>query len=316
MSDILSFAALGIFVYILPPPLVELVVKLDELACLDLLIWLRTGENAALRLHTSQPKVSRCVHKVSKVFEISLSKTNREWDVEGDQTLLNLERRVHQEYRWRMDAPLRIEAQYYSVPLFFDPNPEGWILGNCDYLEIHTPLQHLRNGIIDAWIGCYPDVPEDDDPDLTSFPLTRLPVHLVVGENHPLLELGNQITLEMVKRFPTLAMPEGAYPKVQEVVQGLGLWMLTQDFDRFSQWQNKALTPSDLVIGYATAFTISFFPNPQYILPIQIPLEVGDSLVVRRDYVNHPRLLSLLESLRNKARLLAQQFPDVSISSP
>ena len=165
-----------------------MVVHVDELDCLDLLIWLRTGDNAALRLHISQPQLSRCVRKVSNVFEISLVKTNREWDVEGDQTLLNLERRVHQVYRWRMDVPLRIEAQYYSRPLFFDPPPEGWILGNCDYQEIHTPLQHLRNNIIDAWIGFYPDVSEVDDPDLSSFQLTRLPVHLAVRENHPLVK--------------------------------------------------------------------------------------------------------------------------------
>jgi len=253
------------------------------------------------------------VLNVSEAFGISLSKTGGEWDVRGDQTFLNLERRVHQEYRWRMGDPLRIEAQHYSGPVFFDPAPEGWMLGNFDYLEIHTPLRHLLNGVIDAWIACYPDVPEGDDPDLTSFPLTRLPVHLVVGENHPLLELGDQITLEMVKRYPTLAMPDGAYPKVQKVVQELGLWMLVQDFNRFSRWQRKALNPNDLVIGYATAFTISMFPNPQVILPLQIPLEVGDSLVVRRDYAAHPRLLQLLEQLRIKAAVLAQEYPEVSI---
>ena len=264
----------------------------------------------------SQPQVSRTIQKVSNVLGISLSKIHGEWDVKGDPTILNMLRRVHQEYRWSMGQPLRIEAQYYSGPLFCDPAPKGWIEGNFDYLEIHTPLQHLRHGVIDAWMGCFPDVPEDDDPGLTSFPLTRLPVHLVVGENHPLLHLGDQITLEMIKQYPTLAMPDGAYPKIQKTVQELGLWMLVQDFDRFSQWQDKSLTPSDFVIGYANAFTISLFPNPQFILPLKIPLEVGDSLVVRRDYAAHPRLLKLLAHLRNRAQELANQYPDVSIPHP
>lgn len=290
-----------------------MVVSVEELDCLDLLIWLRTGANAASRLSTSQPRVSRSVQKVSGLFGVTLSKGNGEWEVLGDQTLLNLERRVHQEYRWRMGRPLRIEAQYYSGPLFCDPPPEGWVAGNFDYLEIHTPLQHLRNGVIDAWIACYPDVPEDDDPDLTCIHLTRLPVHLVVGENHPLLELGDQITLEMVREFPTLALPDGAYPKVQKIVQDLGLWMLVQDHNRFSKWQSKSPAPSDLVIGYASAFTISLFPNPQFILPLQIPLVVGDSLVVRRDYATHPRLLKLLEHLRGRAQQLAKEYPEVSI---
>ncbi len=77
-----------------------MVVPLDELACLDLLLWLRTGANAAKRLNSSQPRVSRCVQSVSDVFGITLSKNDGEWVVEGDQTLLNLERRVQQEYRW------------------------------------------------------------------------------------------------------------------------------------------------------------------------------------------------------------------------
>jgi hypothetical protein len=296
-------------------PLAAMVVPIDELACLDLLLWLRTGECAASRLNSSQPRVSRSVRKVSNLFGLSLSRENREWDVQGDQTLLNAERRVHQQYRWSMGHSLRVEGQYFSESNFFDPSPEGWVLGNFDYLEIHTPLRHLRNRTIDAWIGCYPDVPEEDDPDLTSFPLTRLPVHLVVGQNHPLLELGDKITLEIVKEYPTLAMPDGAYPKVQEVVQGLGLWMLTQDCNRYSQWQRKAQNPDDLVIGYATAITISYFPDKPFILPLQIPLEVGDSLVVRRDYANHPRLLCLLDFLRNKSALLAQQYPDIRIPS-
>lgn len=292
-----------------------MVVSIEELATLDLILWLRTGDKVASVLSISQPNVSRTINKASQFFDISLSKTDGEWEVKGDQTLLNLERRVHQECRWRMERPLRIEAQYYSGHLFFDPPPGGWIPGNLDYLEIHTPLRHLRNGVIDAWIGCHPDVPEDDDPDLICFHLTRLPVHLVVGANHPLLELGDQITLEMVKEYPTLAMPDGAYPKVQKVVQDLGLWMLVQDFDRFSQWERKSLNPSDLVVGYATAFTISFFPNPQFILPISIPLVVGDTLVVRRDYENHPRLLNLLEHLRSRVTQLVEKYPEVSIPS-
>ena len=293
-----------------------MVVSVEELDCLDLLIWLRTGANAASRLSTSQPRVSRSVQRVSGLFGVSLSKGNGEWEVLGDQTLLNLERQVHQEYRWRMGRPLRIEAQYYSGPLFCNPPPEGWVAGNFDYLEIHTPLQHLRNGVIDAWIACYPDVPEEDDPDFTSFPLTRLPAHLVVGENHPLLESGDQINLEMVREFPTLALPDGAYPRVQAALEKLGLWNLPQNIQRSSQWQSKARYPADLLVSPTSVFTISFFPTPQVILPIPIPLEVGDSLVIRRDYATHPRLLKLLEHLRNRAKQLAQQYPEVRIPDP
>lgn len=184
--------------------------------------------------------------------------------------------------------------------------------GNFDYLEIHTPLQHLRNGVIDAWIACYPDIPAGDDPDFTCFHLTRLPTHLVVREDHPLLEVGDQITLEMVKQYPSLALPDGAFPKVQVVLQQLGLWNLPVNLHRYSSDEWEGRVESDLVIGYATVFSMSFFKTPQVVLPLPIPLEVGDSLVVRRDYATHPRLLQLLEQLRSKALVLANQYSEVS----
>lgn len=290
-----------------------MVVSVEELDCLDLLIWLRTGANAASRLSTSQPRISRSVQKVSGLFGVSLSKTDGEWEVLGDQTLLNLQRQVNQAYRWRMGRPLRIEAQYYSGPLFCDPPPEGWMAGNFDYLEIHTPLQHLRNGVVDAWIGCYPDVPEGDDPDLICYHLTRLPTHLVVSADHPLLELGDQVTLDAIKQFPSLALPDGAFPKVQAVLDQLGLWNLPVNSFRYSRSQWEGRVDLEMVVGYASAFSLSLFRSPQVILPIDIPLEVGDSLVVRRDYATHPRLSKLLEHLRSKAQQLAKEYPEVSI---
>jgi DNA-binding transcriptional LysR family regulator len=296
--------------------LTGLVVSVRDLDCFDLLIWLRTGAHAASRLSASQSRVSRSIQKVSSLLGVSISKSDGEWDVHGDQFLLNLERRVHQEYRWRMGRPLRIEAQYYSGPLFCNPPPDGWMAGNFDYLEIHTPLEYLRNGVIDAWIGCFPDVPEDDDPVLTCFHLTRLPTHLVVGENHPLLHLGDAVTLEDVKHYPSLALPDGAYPKVQKVLQELGLWNLPQHIQRHSQLQNKTRYSSDLVVACASAFSISLFPTLKVILPIPIPLEVGDSLVVRRDYASHPRLLGLLDHLQSKAMVLSEEFSEVSIPHP
>lgn len=291
-------------------------VSLDELACFDLLIWLRTGRDARSRANLSQPTISRNTKKVAQLFNISLLKEDGEWNIVGDQTLLNLERQVHQEYRWKMGHSLRIEAQYYSGSLYCDPCPDGWMPGNFDYLEIHTPLRHLRDGVIDAWIGCYPDVPDDGDKDFKSFHLTRLPIHLVASKNHPLLRMGNQITLEMVRKFPSWAFTDGAFPRVQEALQKLGLCNSLVDLRRYSfdQWEGNV--DSKLMIRYGTAFSLPLFKRPQVILPLRIPLEVGDSLVVRRDYATHPRLLQLLEHLRNKASVLAKQYPEVSIPHP
>jgi len=289
------------------------VVSLSELDCLDLMIWLRTGYKVAERLHVSQSKVCRTVQKASALFDIAIEKTDGEWTIKGDQTFLNMERLVHQAFRWKENTPLRIEAQYYSGPLYCDPAPLGWLVGNFDYVEIHTPLRHLRTGVIDVWIGCYPDVPEEDDPDLVAFHLTRLPTHLVVSVNHPLLKLGTNITLEDVRQYPSLALRDGAFPKVQSVLQKLGLWNQPINLNRYSSDHWEEMVNSTLMVGYASAFTISLFQSPQQILPLPIPLEVGDSLIVRREYAEHPRLLKLLELLRTRAQNLAKQYPGVTM---
>ncbi len=290
-----------------------LVVSLESLDCFDVLIWLRSGAAAAQRLGLTQSTVSRNVRSVSRLFNITAQKANGEWQTSGDTTLLNLERVVHQNYRWTTGRALRIEAQYYSGPLFCNTLPQGWQVGNFDFLEVHTPLQHLRTGVIDVWIGCYPDIPDADDEDLVCFDLTRLPTRLVVSAGHPLAAMGNSVRLSDIRNYPSLALPDGAFPRVQAVLQDLGLWNLPIDVKRYDieKWEGRI---EDLIVGYATCFTIDYFQTSQVFLPIAIPLVVGDSLIVRRDFADHPRFLELLHYLKGKALQLSERFPEVRIA--
>jgi hypothetical protein len=289
------------------------IVSVQTLSCFDCLVWLRTGENAARRLGVDQATIARTARKVACTFDLTLKKQSGEWKIVGDRSLLDLERRSHQVYRWQMDLPLRVEAQYTSGPLFLEPSPDGWLAGNFDFVEVATPLDHLRSGVIDAWIGCHPDVPEDDDVQLACFPLTRLPTHLVVADGHPLLQLGQAVTLEDVRRFPSLALPDGAFPKIQAVLEELGLWSSPCNMRRYDQtrWEGKAA--DEVTVAYATGFSLRQFPMPQVILPVPIPLEVGDTLVVPRCFAEHPRCQALLSALKQRARALAERHPEVRL---
>ena len=107
--------------------------------------------------------------------------------------------------------------------------------------------------------------------------------------------------------------------RVQAVLQSLGLWASPSAMRRYdySKWEGR--TADDLTVGYATVFSLPLFRTPQVILPIPIPLEVGDTLVVQRRYAEHPRLLALLEILRQRALELAALHPEVcacSVSDP
>lgn len=291
----------------------SVIVSVETLSCFDYLVWLRTGENAARRLGVDQATVARTARKVAATFELKLEKQGGEWQILGDRNLLDLERSSHQLYRWQMDLPLRIEAQYYSGPLFLEPLPAGWLAGNFDFLEVSTPQQHLRSGVIDAWIGCFPDIPDADDPDLACVHLTRLPTHLVVAAGHPLLRLKEAVTLDDVHHYPSLALPDGAFPKVQAALQELGLWSTPCDLRRYDQAHWEGQTADEVTVGYATSVSLGLFPTPRVILPVPIPLEVGDTLVVPRRFLAHPRSRQLLAHLKRRARELVDRHPDVRL---
>lgn len=227
------------------PAISCVIVSVETLSCFDCLVWLGTGENAARRLGVDQATIARNAKKVACTFDLTLQKQSGEWQVVGDRRLLDLERRSHQMYRWQMDLPLRVEAQYTSGPLFLKPRPDGWLAGDFNFVEVATPLDHLRSGVIDAWIGCHPDVPDDGDAELACFPLTRLPTHLVVADSHPLLTLGRAVTLEDVQHYPSLALPDGAFPRIQAILEELGLWSSPCDMRRYDQtrWEGKARPP-------------------------------------------------------------------------
>ena len=291
-----------------------MVVTPGALACLDLLVWLRTGQEAASRLTLNQSSVSRRVNEVARVFGLELRKSQGEWLFEGDPTLLNLERQVHQRYRWEHGQPLRLEAQYYSGPLFCTGLSGDWIRGNFDFLEVHTPLRHLRDGVIDAWIATYPDLPDDDDPDLACFHLTRYPLGLAVPDGHPLLALGPSIRLQDVDPYPTVALDDGAFPKVQAALEALQLW--NRSLPRGSRVSLEATGVSladPLAVAPASLFNCHLLPGSWRLLPLELGMVSGDSLIVRRDYADHPRLKALLVHLRQRAAELAALHGEVSL---
>ena len=288
-------------------------IGLDELDCLDYLIWLRTGDRVAQRLNLDQASVSRKARRAAAAFGLEARKAEGEWELEGDCTLLDLERQVHQVCRWKRDLPLRIDVQYYSGPLLLDQPPKGWLCGAFDCLDVTTPLSLLRRGVLDVWIAGFPDVPGDDDEQFAVIHLDRLPTHLVVSPGHPLTRLGSAITLEDVRKFPCLALPDGAFPKSQEAFEGLGLWNSPSSVRRYSYEAWEGRTADEVTVGYAHAFSLGLYRTPKVILPIEIPLRVGDSVVLPRRFATHPRFLTLLEHLRARLESMRSTYPELNI---
>jgi DNA-binding transcriptional LysR family regulator len=294
--------------------------SLETLAALDLNVWLRSGEEAARRLAITQPTASRRVRQVLRCFQLSLINPEREWDVTGPPShleLLQMERGVHQCARWRGLAPLRIEGTYWSGPLLLNPEPQGWIGGRHNTVGVQRPLQWLRQGVIDAWLAGGPDWPEPEDPELAMVQLCRMPVHVAVAADHPLLLQWQQrgsLDWDDVAAFPSLALPPGAYPKVEASLRALGLWSSPSRMGRYQRKLWEGRTEQELTVAYATVLSDQV-AGPLVHLPLTLPVESGEALVVRREWVAHPRLQALATLLRQRLEPWAGRHPELQITS-
>ena len=102
---------------------------------LDHVLWFRSGEAAAQRLHCAQSTVSRRNNETLRCFGLEMQRENGEWELEGDQTLLLMERRVHQMHRFLSEEPLcRLEGSPWGGPVLADPMPVGWVGGSWNHV--------------------------------------------------------------------------------------------------------------------------------------------------------------------------------------
>ncbi len=289
-------------------------VELEVLEALDGIQWLGSGLEVAKRLATHQATVSRQCRKALQVFALTMERQNGEWELLGDQTFLALEREVHQLARWAQRRPLRLEATYWSAPTLCASLPPGWLLGRSDIVGVQRNLQLLQDRVVDAWIAGLPDLPAADDPDLVAIVLSRMPVFFTCAPGHPLLQRG-PLTYRDLAEFPSLALPRGSYPLVEQALQAIGLWNDGVRMTRYrrDRWEGKS--EAELVVGYGTPLSMLVSGGSLHRLPLLLPFASGDALVVRREFVSHPRLVGLCRHLLAALRRLAQTEPELELLS-
>ena len=291
-----------------------MVVSIDELNCLDCLLWLGEGRAAADKICVAQSTLSRNARAAAAKLYVSLLKRDAEWHVSGDHQILSSERLLHQQIRWARNLPLRLDAQFYSGPFLADGlSQTQFLLGNFDLLDTRKPFALLRAGVLDAWIAGYPDVPDPEDEDLACFRLTRLPLKLAVSTSHPLLQKGDGLCLDDVAAYPCMALPDGAFPRIEQILKGLGLWNSPIRMRRYDPAKWLGQTQDQVTVAYASSFSIGLFPEPMEFLPLDLGVEVGEAVVVKRDYASHPRFRSLLLNLQQRSAALASQYDDISV---
>ncbi|MFZ0407501.1 MAG: LysR substrate-binding domain-containing protein [Cyanobium sp.] len=289
-------------------------VGLEVLEALDGIQWLGSGEETSKRFAISQPTISRHCKKALTTFGLSLQRQNGEWDIIGDQTFLRMERKIHQLARRSGYRQLRLEATYWSAPTLCTTIPPNWMLGRSNIVGIKRNFQLLQERIVDCWIAGLPDVPTSAQPDLVHIPLTRLPVFFTCAPEHPLLQR-QRLDYSDIAKFPTLALPSGSYPLVEEALKRIGLWNDGVRMTRYrrDKWEGKS--EEELVVGYGTSLSMKASGGALCRLPLFLPFDSGDVLITQRDFLAHPALSELHNRILSRARAIAQEHPEMTVSA-
>jgi hypothetical protein len=116
--------------------------------------------------------------------------------------------------------------------------------------------------------------------------------------------------------YPVLALAADASPGVSAGLEELGLRSVVSRISRyqFDRWEGRILR--DLLLGYASAYAIDQSDLPIVSLPIALPWEFGDTLVVKRAFASNVRFQELLNYLQGKALALSRESPQVRVYEP
>ena len=280
-------------------------VTLEQLDALDLVYWMRSGVSAARACYCDESSLSRRLGNVLKIFDLTLDR--KTFEICGDQTLLNLQRAVHQHARLKGARPVRIDATHLIRHHLVTCLPSDFLLGPCDHTGLERICRLLQSRVLDAWItsDIY-DLPDHDD--LEVMPLWRWPHLLVVHRCHPLVGQ-RQLTAAELRKFPSLILPAHLYPALSEALHAKGFGHKTQmkRYDKGS-WS----TPSDDAMTIVYGSCLSLDAEPELVaLPWDLGLIGGEALVYRHDCKIYPWFASLLSALKQLQAVLLERHPSL-----
>lgn len=155
-------------------------VTLDQLAALDLLLWLTGSQRAACLERTNQSTIVRRAQAAEACFRVEIRRDSQGWGVDGDTELLALERVLHQRARLLGHRPLRLHSPFWTLRTGLGSLPPGWCANPAIPTAVcENPLELLRQRVIDAALLTPTQMPPSTEG-LATFELVHRPIELML----------------------------------------------------------------------------------------------------------------------------------------
>lgn len=281
------------------------VVSLDQLAALDLLLWLTGSQRAARMERTNQSTIVRRSQAVETCFGVTIQRDPNGWRVTGDNQLLRMERQLHQQARLLGHRPLRLHAPFWTLQNGLRRLPPGWCTNPATAMAVcENPIELLRAHVIDAALLTPTQMPPERD-DLACVELYASPIQLtVLAESRLSDPLGTYQALRergaLVMRQPSF-LPRSCLLRCQE---WFGELMPASDAAEFPAHTNGHGKPASQPAALSVAFLTPEMRQVQG-LPFAIDAAAGarpyvERLVVRAELASEPAFLRLRQHLASQ----------------
>ena len=151
-----------------------------------------------------------------------------------------------------------------------------------------------------------------------------MPVFFVAPKGHPLAGKPD-LSYSDIAIYPSLALPEGSYPKVEESLKSIGLWNDVVRMTRYRREKWEGRSEAELTIGYGTCLSMTISGDGTCLsmtisgeglvrLPLELPFQSGEAIVVRREFAQNPQLLLLRTLLLERLGALALDNPELTLT--
>lgn len=279
--------------------------RLEELEALDLQVWLQSGATAASVAGTNQSTVCRRSRRALDSFHAELQRDREVWQVQTPLAqLLDLQRQIHQQWRFRAGRGLRLSAPAWSRAALRACSLPGWIITPEDGpLVCENPLELLRAHVIDACLLTPTQLAGQPQADLALFDLydSHIDLHLIAaGEPETPAAISSQAARDLLIHSRLQLLPFlpsscclSSRQRLQQLRRELGL----DAGDTGAAPQPGAAAPPRLVF-----LTPVMARGLAVLRPLPLPLEwpYRESLAVLRSSAEQPAVQALVENLQGE----------------